>query len=51
MVESGFNYVHYLLSKQRNALNIEYSDMWLKLTNLQANIYDLLSNQQIHSSH
>ena len=38
MVESEFSYVHYLLSKQRNTLRM--GDLWLQLTNQQADIYD-----------
>ena len=43
MLESGFSQVQYLFSKHRNTSNIEYSDLWLKLTNLQTNIRDLFS--------
>ena len=34
IVESGFNHVHYLQSKQISTLNIECCNFRLKLTNL-----------------
>ena len=46
MLESGFSHAHYLLSKQRSTLNIEHSNLLLKLTNLQPNIHDLLRTYQ-----
>ena len=51
MGKFGFSHVHYLLRKQRSTLNIECADVWLKLTNLQLNICDLLSGHQTHLSH
>ena len=51
MVKSRFNYVHYLLSKQRSTLNIEHDDLQLKLTNMQLNVCDLLSAHQTHPFH
>ena len=51
LVKFGFSLVHYLQSKQRVNLNIEQGDLQLKLTNLQMNIYYLLSNHQIHPTH
>ena len=38
MMESEFSYAHYLLSKQRNTMNIERGGLWMKLKNLQPNI-------------
>ena len=32
-VKSGFNHVHYLLSKYKSTLNTECGDLWLKLKN------------------
>ena len=37
MVESAFSHVHFF-SKLRSTLNIEQTDLWLKLTILQPNI-------------
>ena len=42
-VESGLNYMHYLLSKYRTILNSKCSDLWLKLINWQPVGHDLLS--------
>ena len=50
-VESGFSRVHYSLSNQRSTLLIESVDLQLELTNLQPNICDLLSANQIYTSH
>ena len=50
VMESGFSHVHYLLSRQRNTLNIEQGDLRFKLTNLQPNIRDL-SAYQTHRSY
>ena len=51
MLKSGFNHVHYLLSKQRSTWGMERADLLLKLTNLQANIHDFLNAHQTYPSH
>ena len=47
----GLAMCRYLRSKQRCTLNIECGDLQLKLTNLQPDICDLLSDHQNHPSH
>ena len=42
LLKLGFSYMYYLLNNQRSTLSRERGDLWLKHTNLQPNIHDLL---------